>query len=197
MTIYDPASDRIWEFWATRRNPATGGWEACWGGRLDTVSASQGHFPEYYGATASGIVAAGGMISIDEVKRGEITHAMSLNVIEPAEGVYSWPAQRTDGFSKHPNAIREGQRLRLDPSVNVDALDLTPVGRMVAKAAQEYGFIVIDRGGSVGLVAEDGALTQKRTGQNPWDLMASPSYEVMANFPWQHMEVLPVDHGKK
>lgn len=196
MTIYDPGADKIWEFWATRKNPSTGVWEACWGGRLDNVSASQGYFPMYFGATATGIVAAGGMVTIDEVKRGEINHAMSLNVIEPKAGAFSWPAQRTDGWSKHPDAIQEGQRLRLDPSVDVDSLELTPVGRMVAKAAQEYGFVVIDKSGAVGLNAEAGALTKKRTGVDPWDTMASPSYEVLRNFPWERMQVLPVDHGK-
>lgn len=196
VTIYDPAADQLWEFWMTRKNPATGAWEACWGGRLDSVSTSQGHFPGHFGVTASGIVAAGGMVTIDEVKRGEITHAMSLNVISPAAGVASWPAQRTDGRSSDPNAVAEGQRLRLDPSVDVDSLGLTPIGRMVAKAAQEYGFVVVDTSGSVGLNAEAGALTKRRTGIDPWDTMANPSYEVLRGFPWERMQALPLHHGK-
>ena len=60
---------------------------------------------------------------------------------------YSWPAQRTDGASTDPNAIPEGARFRLDPKLDIDALNLPPMTRMMAKAAQRYGMIVRDQTG--------------------------------------------------
>ena len=48
LSIYDAATDQVWEFWQARRNPTTGGWEACWGGRIDNVSTSMGVFPQWY-----------------------------------------------------------------------------------------------------------------------------------------------------
>lgn len=60
--------------------------------------------------------------------------------------VVSWPANRSDGWNptNEPNHIPEGMRFRLDPSVNVDALKMHPVGKAIAKAAQKYGFVIWD-----------------------------------------------------
>ena len=41
-----------------------------------------------------------------------------------------------------PNRIAEGLRFRLDPAVNADALKMHPVGKIIANAAQKYGFVV-------------------------------------------------------
>ncbi|MBK7720963.1 MAG: hypothetical protein IPI32_01705 [Austwickia sp.] len=197
MSIYDPAADQIWEFWQMRRTGA-GGWQACWGGRLDQVSRKQGYFPSYYGTSASGMVLAGGMITIDEVRAGAINHAIALAVVESqAWPKVSWPAQRTDGGTRDPNVVMHGQRLRLDPSLDVSTYDLTPIGRMVATAAQRYGFIVVDRAGLVGVSTESGRATARRTGVNPWDrLLGGPSYLAMKNFPWDRLQALPPDYGK-
>ncbi|MEB0161112.1 hypothetical protein, partial [Pseudomonas sp. AH2 (2023)] len=79
---------------------------------------------------------------------------------------FSYPAQRSDGSLRPgtPNAIAEGQRFRLDPSLDVDSLKLTPLGKMVAKAAQKYGFIVVDKGGAVGVGVESGKQIALDTG---------------------------------
>ena len=55
---------------------------------------------------------------IDELKAGVIPHALALNIPWAKPNVYSWPAQRTDGRSTDPNAIPEGARFRLDPTVD-------------------------------------------------------------------------------
>ena len=34
-------------------------------------------------------------------------------------GVFSWPAQRTDGLLDSPDAIPEGARFRLDPNLDI------------------------------------------------------------------------------
>ncbi len=197
MSIYDPAADKLWEFWQMRRS-AAGGWQACWGGRVDRVSKNQGHFPGNFGTSASGVVLAGGMITIDEATAGEINHAMALGVVESRVWpTFSWPAQRTDGGSRDPNMVMHGQRLRLDPSLSLDRYDLTPIGRMVAKAAQRYGFLVVDRSGAVAVGTESGKPTKQRTGVNPWDgLLVGPAYQAMKNFPWDKLQALPPSYGK-
>lgn len=197
LTIYDKSTDQLWEFWKMRRG-AKGGWEACWGGRIDKVSKGVGAFPAPYGASASGLTVAAGMITIDEARRGKINHAMNLAIIEAARwDKVSWPANRSDGWSSKPDTLMEGQRIRLDPKVNLDAYNLTPFARMVAEAAQEYGFIITDRSGAVAVSTEDGRAEAARTGHNPWNtLLGGPSYSALKNFPWEHIQVLPKDHGK-
>ncbi|WP_312722092.1 malectin domain-containing carbohydrate-binding protein [Mobilicoccus sp.] len=196
LTIYDRSADKLWDFWIAEK--AASGWKACWGGRIDNVSKNQGIFPAPYGATASGLAMTPGVISIDEFRRGRIDHAMYLAIIEPAAWArFSWPANRTDGHSSDPNALMEGQRLRLDPTLDLSRISMTPVARMIAEAAQTYGFIVTDRAGAVAVVTESGSAEKARTGTHPWDgLLAGPDYKAMEGFPWGHMQVLPKDYGK-
>ena len=197
MSVYDPASDQLWEFWQMRRT-AGGGWEACWGGRLDNVSKSNGFFPGWFGSSATGASTSAGMVTLEDVRRGEINHAMSLAVVDAqAWPNWSWPAQRTDGNSNDPNVIREGQRLRLDPRLDLDRYDMTPMARLVAEAAQKHGFIVTDRAGAVSVIGEAGTIEAQKTGVNPWTrLLGGESYEAMQGFPWDKLQALPVDYGK-
>ncbi len=197
LTIYDPHNDKLWEFWVASKD-RNNKWKACWGGSISNVSRSNGVFPGHFGSTASGLTFAGSMIGIDEARAGQINHAMYLAIIKPKAGEISWPAVRTDGWSKDANAIPEGTRLRLDPSLDVTKLGLTPFGEAVAKAAQKYGFIVADKAGAVNLSTESGLAQERATGKNPWDEIfgSTPSWEQMKNFPWEKLEALPKDYGK-
>jgi len=51
MTIYQPSSDTMWEFWQARQ--AGGKWQACWGGKMTGVSKNEGIWPQRYGVAAS------------------------------------------------------------------------------------------------------------------------------------------------
>ena len=133
IIVWQPSSDTVWEFWKTRR--VDGGWQACWGGRLENASQSIGTFPFPYGTAASGLSQLAGLITLEELNSGHIDHAISISVVNTRKGVVSWPANRTDGKSLAPNAVPEGQRLRLDPSLDLSTLRLTPMGRMVAVAS--------------------------------------------------------------
>lgn len=198
LSIYDPAADKLWELWVASKN-SDGSWKACWGGRIDNVSKNEGTFDSYFGTTATGISFSGSMITVDEVRKGAINHAMYLAIMEPAMwNNFSWPAKRSDGWSTNPNAVPEGTRLRLDPSINVDSLALTPFGKMVAKAAQKYGFIVADKAGTVNVSLESGSREKAVTGTDPWKTIfgSTPDYQQLKNFPWAKLQALPKDYGK-
>ena len=197
LSLYQPSTDTMWTFWKLAKK--SDGWHACWGGRIDRVSASPGWYPDGFGTSATGLATEGGLVNIADVRAGSIDHALALNMIGTALWkTWSWPAQRSDGSDTTANAILEGTRLRLDPAVNVDALPLHPIAKMIAKAAQTYGFIVTDKAGVVGVTAEGGNGVQTMTGANPWDtlLAGTPSYAIMKNFPWSRMQVLPKDYGR-
>jgi hypothetical protein len=110
--------------------------------------------------------------------------------------MYSWPAQRTDGASSDPNAIPEGARFRLDPKLDIDGLDLPPMTRMIAKAAQRYGMIVRDQTGhAISLFAENDAqygTTNPYTGTNGFFGGPYPN-PVLQAFPWDRLELLKMD----
>ncbi len=166
LTIYSPSTDQLWEFWVTSK--VNGQWSACWGGRIDEVSKSDGFFPGTFGASASGLALAGGTIGIKDVESGSIDHALALHLPSPGKwDEFSYPAQRSDGFDSSAARVPEGTRLRLDPSIDVNSLNLTPIGKMVARAAQKYGFIVTDKAGCTAVVAESPEAAIKDTGVDP------------------------------
>ncbi|MEF9929282.1 MAG: discoidin domain-containing protein [Massilia sp.] len=199
MTVYQPSTDTIWEFWLTRNQG--GVWQACWGGRLQNASKSSGIFPGSYGTTATGLPFLGGQITAEELQRGEIRHAIGISLVELASwNVFSWPAQRSDGYNPNnvPNRIAEGQRFRLDPSINVDALNIHPVAKTIAKAAQKYGFVVWDKAGSVSLRAQNPKSYTALGQPNPYNALfnGTAEYNVLKGFPWNRLQFLPMNYGK-
>ena len=135
---------------------------------------------------------------------------MSLAIVDTEwASSFSYPAQRSDGYNPRNvrNAIPEGMRFRLDPSVDVDALRIHPLAKMIARAAQQYGFIVSDKAGAVSVIAESGAAVKAATGIDPWGdrdpatgrlplLGGAQPYSIMVGFPWNRMQALPMDYGK-
>ena len=200
MTVYQPATDTLWEFFKARRK--TGGrWEACWGGRMRNVSGNAGIWPHPYGATATGLPIIGGTITVDELRRGRIDHVMGISLVQVEDWrVFSWPANRSDGYnpSRLPNRVPEGLRFRLDPQLDVDALQLHPVARIIAKAAQTYGFVVWDKGGAIALRAEDPKRFTTVGQPDPYPELwkGVPPSKILTNFPWDRLQFLPVDYGR-
>ncbi|WP_369068608.1 NPCBM/NEW2 domain-containing protein [Kineococcus terrestris] len=194
LTVWSPDTDQLWEFWMAKK--VDGVWSACWGGRIDGLSKNNGYFPQHFGASASGLALAGGTVGIKDVQSGVIDHALALHLQAPGTASeWSYPAQRSDGFDTSANRVPEGTRLRLDPSVDVDALPMHPIAKMVAKAVQKYGFIVTDRAGCTAVVAESPEASINATGVDPWKALmgSTPSYSIMKGFPWEKLQALPKD----
>lgn len=198
LAVWQPATDQMWEFWQAKQRD-DGSWQACWGGRIDEVSTSDGLFPHPYGTSASGLATVGSMISLAEAEAGQIDHALYIGLLSIAKDEVVAPANRTDGTSDEPSAPPMGTRLRLDPQVDVDALDLTPLGRAVAKAAQRYGFIVSETSHTVAIGAESGLAIERATGKDPWEplLGGVPWYEQLRNFPWDQVHVIRLGYGSE
>lgn len=207
MTIYQPSTDQVWEFWQASKvttghgKRTTSYWQACWGGRMQQASISDGTFPGHYGVTATSLPFLGGQITAEELARGEIRHAIGFAVVDAEDkSIYSWPAHRSDGENPDhlANRIPEGLRFRLDPSINVDALPMSQAGKIIAKAAQKYGFVVWDRAGALSLRAEN-ALSYTQLGQkDPYPALfaGKPNYAVLNGFPWDKLQFLPMDYGR-
>jgi hypothetical protein len=200
MTIYQPATDTLWEFWQARK--VDGAWQACWGGRLRNASLGDGVFFKYYGTTATSLPFLGGQITAEELARGEIRHAIGFSLVDAEDWrIHSWPANRSDGINSTgaPDRIPEGLRFRLDPAVNVDALPMSRAGKIIAKAAQKYGFVVWDRAGALALRARN-AVSYTVLGQpDPYPALfgGKPNYAVLDGFPWNKLRFLPKDYGKR
>jgi hypothetical protein len=130
----------------------------------------------------------GGLITLADLKRGYINHALALALPQTEASVFSWPAQRTDGKSTSATALPEGIRFRLDPSINVASLGLPGLDRMIAQAAQTYGIVVRDTSGAVTLYAQDPTPTGSNPWASPFDGWSEGTY--LSWLPWSRMEAL-------
>jgi hypothetical protein len=199
MTIWQPSTDRMWEFWQARK---TGGeWQACWGGGMEHVSKSNGIWPHNHGTTATSLPFMGGQITAEELRRGEINHALGISLVDLEKWqIRSWPATRSDGWNPKglPNRIPEGLRFRLDPKVDVAALKLGRAGKIIALAAQKYGFVIWDKAGAITLRAENPKSFTTRGLPDPYPELfeKKPGYAVLEGFPWERLQFLPMDYGK-
>jgi hypothetical protein len=200
MTIYQPSSNTIWEFWQTRK--VSGQWQACWGGRMTNVKSSNGIWQPGFGTTATGLPFIGGQITAEELKRGEIRHAIGIALVDlERSGVFSWPANRSDGYNPNgaANRIPEGTRFRLDPSVNVNSLNIHPVAKTIARAAQKYGFVVWDKAGAISLRVQNPKSYTALGQPDPYAALfnGTQTYALMNGFPWDKLQFLPKDYGKQ
>jgi hypothetical protein len=182
----------MWEFW--RAAEGADGWHAAWGGYLPSASSSPGHYTDpnpRWGASATSLPMLGGLMRIDELRAGRIDHALAIAVPRARAGVWSWPAQRTDGSVDSAGAIPLGTRFRIDPSVDLDRLPMSPLVRAMARAAQRYGIVVRDTGGNVAFYAED----PTPTGSNPYTgsrglFGGRYASELVRQFPWRYVQAL-------
>lgn len=192
MTVWQPSTDKLWEFWKMQKE--SDGWHAQWGGEIDNVSTSPGYFTHSgqtsnWGATATGLPLLGGLVTQADLQRGYINHALAMAIVQTTAKCWVWPAQRTDGAgSTGTTSIPEGTRFRLNPAVNIASLNLPPITRMLAQAAQTYGIVVRDKGGDVALFGQDPA----SMATNPWPQEFENTYAsvMLAHFPWADLEAV-------
>jgi hypothetical protein len=201
LLLWQPAKDRLWEFW--RLAYFGGGWHARWGGAMDDVSASSGAYgPEawpgatrYWGASASSISIAAGLITLEDLELGQINHALAVSVPNVRAGVFVAPAQRTDGISPSRSSLPEGAHLRLNPNFNLENLRAPHLVKMMARAAQRYGIVVRDGSPSVAaFYAQDPTPTGTDPYKEPGGYLEGkyPS-QLLALFPWRQLQLLKMD----
>jgi hypothetical protein len=114
-----------------------------------------------HGARACGYPLIAGLIRTEEIEAGHIDHALVIAYPHIRAGLYMSPAstaQARIGFDAiKSRGIPCGGRIQLDPSLNLDALQLNRAGRIVAEALQKYGAYVGDYSGAISLYAENSA----------------------------------------
>lgn len=200
LVIWQPSSDRLWEFWHLEH--VASGWRTGWGGAMDDASSNPGVYSSaawpgadrFWGASATSLSIAGGLITLEDLSRGEINHALALTVPEPRAGIYASPARRTDGTSSNPLSLPEGAHLRLDPHLRLSTLHLPRVTLLIARAAQRYGIFVRDKARTVAFSAQAPRSARRDPYAGPQGYFAGemPS-QLLASFPWSHLQVLKMN----
>ena len=205
MIIIDKDTYAEYDFWRAQRLET--GWTAgglsayniLWNG-TSTTGISRG----------SGIPSYAGLLRPWEIRQGQIEHALAFGYTETARKKCVFPASKTDGDSKRPFAIPEGARLQLDPTLtdaDLDQMGLDRAGKIIARALQEYGMILVDTSGSFKIYVED--LINNPYAKGDWtDPDLNLTKESIYNIPYTAFRVLElppgywepsekaVDHGK-
>jgi hypothetical protein len=203
LVVWQPSMDRLWEFWHLAQT--AGVWHAEWGGAMQNVSTDGGVYgPEAWpgakrewGASASSLPIAGGLVTLEDLELGQINHALAIALPNPRARIYASPAQRTDGSSSESLSLPEGAHLRLDPTLNLAAMHLPRLTLMLSEAAQRYGIIVRDVAGDVTFYGQD----PTPTGTSPYYgahgyFEGQSPQQLLAAFPWNHLQLLKMElHG--
>ncbi len=185
MVVVDPSTRQVFEFWHAQQ--ADNQWTVGWSAVTNLDGSGWDH-----GATGSGASRLGGVILVAEIQQGEIPHALAVATDNVCAGVFRSPAIASDGVSSRSDCIPEGARIRLDPTVDLDALTLAPAVRTVARALQQYGAYVVDRSGAPMIVsfeldttADNGSIgTAYQQAGLRWD------YDDLPGVPWDRLQVL-------
>lgn len=151
MVIIDLKNKMEYDLWQAKK--VGDGWEASWGNSISLDS--DGIYKYGFSARGSGFAASVGLVWPEEIAAGQIKHALFFSIDDFAVkgGGPVRPATESDGVSDEIYALPEGGRIQLDPNLDLDTLGLTPAEKTIAKAMQEYGMILGDRGGGIQLYA--------------------------------------------
>jgi hypothetical protein len=200
LVVWQPSTDRLWEFWHLEQT--SGGWQAAWGGAIEKASSDSGAYgseawpgakPDW-GASASSLSIAGGLITLEDLEKGQINHALAMAAPDVRGGVFASPAQRTDGTSTNPFSLPEGAHLRLDPNLDLASLHLPRLTLMMAEAAQRYGIYVRDSGEIACFYAQDPIPTGTEPYAGPHGYFEGKyPNQVLADFPWSHLQLLKME----
>jgi hypothetical protein len=151
-----------WDMWGLRRLPS-GRWSSKTGMkyRLDgdglfhreDFPVQDGESIHFHGPSrASGVPAIAGLIMYREVMAGEIRHKLACATRFNAQQEFVFPAIWTDGATR--GGIPEGAVFQLDPTLDLNRFELLPGERVVARALQRYGMVLVDNAGDSTLYAE-------------------------------------------
>jgi hypothetical protein len=92
-------------------------------------------------------------VELDEVRSGAVRHVLKAASGPEVADRFVFPMVGSDGdyHGSDPAVPPQGLRLRIDPSVDLEALGLQPEALVIARALQTYGFYIGDSGGTTAL----------------------------------------------
>ncbi len=150
IILWNPETGDEWGFW--RAQLAGDHWVAVNGYSYNTNWS--GVPPTGFVSRGAGVPYLIGLIRPWEIEQGRIEHAIAFAFNNPSAR-FVHPATKSDGEGY--GDLPEGARLQLDPSLtetDFDRWGLSKVERIIARAMQEYGLVVIDRAGHPKFYAE-------------------------------------------
>lgn len=164
LVLEDRAAGTAWEMRQAGQN-RDGGWFAGFGATADLRG--EGFNPPWMSAESplmaasprpSGLPLTAGLIRVEELKAGRIDHALAFAYPLVRTNAFVAPASTAlppmEGRPDNPFGLPLGARIMLDPAYDIENTMLSPSGKAIARALQEYGAILVDEAGGTVLYAE-------------------------------------------
>ena len=114
-----------------------------WSGAIFDLNSNQLRPDGWTSADAAGLPIFPGLVRLDEVQAGLISHAIRFTV-QSSDTSYLWPARHQAGTASNPNLPPMGARFRLQ--ANYDISGFGREAQVVLTAMKHYGLIVADNG---------------------------------------------------
>jgi hypothetical protein len=184
MTIIDRTTGCEFDFYQAKHESS--GWSAGWANSVRL--AGKGVYPYGYSARGSGFANLAGVVWPKELREGAIRHALMFSYPYTSSRGAVAPATETDGESSRSDALPEGARLQLDPSLDLGKLGLSRAAYTIGKALQRYGMYLGDTGGDSG-VSLYGVNGQSYAG-NPYKGFSAGAYGDLGKIPLNRFRVI-------
>lgn len=138
--VLDPTGKKLYEFFKMQKK--NGKWTAE-GAAIFDLSSNKLRPAGWTSADAAGLPILPAVVRYDELKAGEIKHALRLTIVKSRKA-HVYPA--THDASKHEdeNLPRMGERIRL--KADFDTTNFSPEVETILNAMKEYGMFVADNG---------------------------------------------------
>lgn len=153
------------------------------------------------GGRGSGFPNIAGLIRPEEIKSGEIRHALAFTYSRVKKNDFYIPACRSDGNLEDDNVPAEGMLFQLNPQLTDSDFEdwgLSAGAKVVARALQKYGMYLCDRGGDMALQLQ---LLDADSGEHrkKWDEISPGLYTSVNNIPTNQFRLIytgePVSGG--
>ena len=138
--VVDSSTCTLYELYGAQYSPSgsTAGSGAVWDLNSDALRPAG-----WTSADAAGLPILPGLLRLDEVESGSVTHAIRMTAAR-TDTSYLWPARHEAGTASNPALPPMGARFRLKAGFNLSSF--SPMAQTVLRAMQHYGLIVADNG---------------------------------------------------
>lgn len=138
--VVDPHGGKLYEFYQLKRTDR--GWQAACTAIFD-LNSNKLRPDGWTSSDAAGLPIFPAVIRHDELKAGEINHALRVTV-RNTRRAYVYPATHFASRKTDPNLPRMGERLRL--KADFDVTSYSAEVQTILKCLKKYGMLVADNG---------------------------------------------------
>ena len=128
----------------------------------------------------------------DEIQAGQINHKVEL-FVNTTKCQHVFPMTGDECGTSNTDAPPEGTLIRINPSVNLSSLNLSPAALTIARALQTYGAVIGDQSGGAATIGMEGTAMEGLG--NPWPSVLTDDALEALPFTTQFWQVIDLGYG--